>query len=70
LLSFHFSFFTYFYSFLFTPYFYFFLEDVAARVSEHLRAGADQVGLNVITASPGVAPLRQWSDLAAAITAQ
>jgi len=42
-------------------------EDIAARVDEHLRAGADQVGLNVITASPDRAPLQQWSDVAVAL---
>jgi hypothetical protein len=37
------------------------VDAVAARVSEHLRAGADQVALSVLSADPpGSLPVRQW----------
>ena len=44
------------------------LDAVAARVSEHLRAGADQVALSVVGAGPpGVLPVEQWRQLAKAL---
>jgi probable F420-dependent oxidoreductase len=44
------------------------LDAVAARVSEHLRAGADQVALSVISADPpGTLPVEQWRQLAEAV---
>jgi probable F420-dependent oxidoreductase len=36
---------------------------VRGRVQEHLRAGADQVALNVLT-EPGRTPRAEWSELA------
>lgn len=44
------------------------LDAVAARVSEHLRAGADQVALSVVSAGPpGTLPAEQWRQLANAL---
>jgi hypothetical protein len=44
------------------------LDTVAARVSEHLRAGADQVALSVLSPDPpGSLPVRQWRRLAEAL---
>jgi probable F420-dependent oxidoreductase len=44
------------------------LDAVAARVAEHLRAGADQVVLSVLSADPrGTLPVRQWRQLAKAL---
>lgn len=44
------------------------LDAVAARVSEHLRAGADQVALSVVSADPpGALPVQQWRRLAEAL---
>jgi probable F420-dependent oxidoreductase len=44
------------------------LDAVAARVAEHLRAGADQVALSVVSAGPpGALPLEQWRQLAKAL---
>jgi probable F420-dependent oxidoreductase len=41
---------------------------VAARISEHLRAGADQVALSVLSADPpGALPVQQWQQLAKAL---
>ncbi|MER7348873.1 TIGR03620 family F420-dependent LLM class oxidoreductase [Streptomyces aurantiacus] len=40
-----------------------------ARVAEHLAAGADHVCVQVLTADPGELPLRQWRELAPALTA-
>jgi probable F420-dependent oxidoreductase len=41
------------------------LDAVAARVAAHLRAGADQVALSVVSAAPpGALPLQQWRQLA------
>lgn len=42
-------------------------ERVVQRVREHLDAGADHVALHVITATPGVAPLPLWRELAEAL---
>jgi hypothetical protein len=39
-------------------------EAVAARVSEHLRAGADHVALSMTTGSPDTLPVDQWRELA------
>jgi probable F420-dependent oxidoreductase len=44
------------------------LDAVAARVAEHLRAGADQVALSVLSADPpGSLPVQQWRQLAKAL---
>jgi probable F420-dependent oxidoreductase len=44
------------------------LDAVAARVAAHLRAGADQVALSVVsTAPPGALPVQQWRQLAKAL---
>ena len=44
------------------------VDAVAARVSEHLRAGADQVALSVVSADPpGSLPVQQWRQLAKAL---
>jgi probable F420-dependent oxidoreductase len=44
------------------------LDAVAARVAEHLRAGADQVALSVVSAGPpGALPVEQWRQLAKAV---
>src|SRR5262245_48817361 len=41
------------------------LDAIAARISEHLRAGADQVALSVLSEDPpGSLPIRQWEQLA------
>ena len=41
---------------------------VAARIVEHLRAGADQVVLSVLSADPpGSLPVQQWRQLAKAL---
>jgi len=40
------------------------IDAVAARISEHLRAGADHVALAVITGSPDTLPVDQWRQLA------
>jgi probable F420-dependent oxidoreductase len=41
------------------------LDVVAARIVEHLQAGADQVALSVLSADPpGALPVRQWRQLA------
>ncbi len=41
------------------------LDAIAARVAEHLRAGADQVALSVVSAGPPDSlPLEQWRQLA------
>ena len=41
------------------------LDAVAARVAAHLRAGADQVALSVVSADPpGALPVEQWRQLA------
>ncbi|MGO4749004.1 LLM class F420-dependent oxidoreductase, partial [Streptomyces sp. 2MCAF27] len=39
-------------------------EDIARRVQEHLDAGADHVSLHLLTPTPGIAPIRQWENLA------
>lgn len=44
------------------------IDVVAARISEHLRAGADQVALSVLSPDPpGSLPVRQWRRLAKAL---
>jgi probable F420-dependent oxidoreductase len=44
------------------------LDTVAARISQHLRAGADQVVLSVSSAGPpGALPVQQWRRLAEAL---
>lgn len=46
------------------------LDAVAARVAAHLRAGADQVALSVVSAAPpGALPVQQWRQLAKALIA-
>jgi len=41
--------------------------DIAARLSEHLDAGADHVAINVITGVTGPQPIEQWRALADAV---
>ncbi|MFI9155195.1 TIGR03620 family F420-dependent LLM class oxidoreductase [Streptomyces sp. NPDC053367] len=41
---------------------------IRRRVREHLDAGADHVAVQVLTASPAELPLRQWRELAPALT--
>lgn len=44
------------------------VDTVAARIVEHLRAGADQVALSVLSADPpGALPVQQWRQLARAL---
>jgi probable F420-dependent oxidoreductase len=44
------------------------VDAVAARVAAHLRAGADQVALSVVSADPpGALPVSQWRQLAKAL---
>jgi len=44
------------------------LDAVAPRVAAHLRAGADQVALSVVSAAPpGALPVSQWRQLAEAL---
>jgi probable F420-dependent oxidoreductase len=44
------------------------LDVVAERIVEHLRAGADQVALSVVSADPpGSLPVQQWRQLAKAL---
>lgn len=42
-------------------------ERVAARLREHLDAGADHVAVQVLTDSPGTVPMAEWRLLAAAL---
>lgn len=42
-------------------------EAIAARIAEHHGAGADHVGVQVLTGEPGL-PRAQWSELAPALT--
>jgi probable F420-dependent oxidoreductase len=39
------------------------LDDVRARVQEHLDAGADHVAIQVLTADPRELPMAQWREL-------
>jgi probable F420-dependent oxidoreductase len=45
------------------------LDAIAARVHEHHEAGADHVCIQVIPATPGVFPLAEYRELAAALLA-
>ncbi|OLT10677.1 LLM class F420-dependent oxidoreductase [Actinomadura sp. CNU-125] len=42
-------------------------ETIAARVREHLAAGADHVCLQMLTADPAALPLERWRELAPAV---
>ncbi|WJV46233.1 TIGR03620 family F420-dependent LLM class oxidoreductase [Streptomyces flavofungini] len=44
------------------------VDDLHARVAEHFAAGADHVCVQVLTADPAELPLRQWRELAPALT--
>lgn len=44
------------------------VDDLHARVAEHFAAGADHVCVQVLTADPRELPLRQWRELAPALT--
>ncbi|MGC0327660.1 putative F420-dependent oxidoreductase [Streptomyces sp. SAI-170] len=44
------------------------IDEIRRRVEEHLQAGADHVAVQVLTASPTDLPLRQWRELAPALT--
>lgn len=41
------------------------VDQVAARIREHLEAGADHVAVQVLTEAPGL-PVREWQALAEA----
>jgi hypothetical protein len=44
------------------------VDSIAARATEHLRAGADQVALSVLSGDPpGSLPVQQWEQLAKAL---
>ena len=43
--------------------------DIKAKLSEHLKAGADHVGVNVITGVTGPQPIEQWRALAGVLLA-
>jgi hypothetical protein len=43
------------------------LESIWYRIEEHWSAGADYVGLQVLTADPDALPLAEWRTLAALI---
>jgi len=43
------------------------LDTVAARIAEHVQAGADHVALGVTTGSPDTIPVDQWRQLATAL---
>jgi probable F420-dependent oxidoreductase len=43
--------------------------DIKAKLTEHLDAGADHVGVNVITGVTGPQPVEQWRTLAATLLA-
>jgi probable F420-dependent oxidoreductase len=44
------------------------IDAIRQRAAEHLDAGADHVAVQVLTASPAELPLRQWRELAPALT--
>ena len=43
------------------------IDVVVSRIKEHLDAGADHVCVQVLTGKPGVLPMKQWEELAAAV---
>jgi hypothetical protein len=43
------------------------VENVAARVQEHLSAGADHVALYVLRGRSGKVPMQEWRELAAIV---
>jgi hypothetical protein len=44
------------------------VDAIAARVRDHLAAGADHVALQVVCADPRAVPLEEWRLLAEAVT--
>jgi probable F420-dependent oxidoreductase len=46
------------------------LDAVAARVNDHLAAGADQVCVQIFDADPHALPLRQWREIASLAAAK
>jgi probable F420-dependent oxidoreductase len=46
------------------------LEAIRNRVREHHAAGADHVGVQVLTSDPKVLPLPEWRELASALLAK
>jgi len=44
------------------------IDVVVARIKEHLDAGADHVCVQVLTGKPGVLPMKQWEELAQAVS--
>lgn len=43
------------------------IDTIVSRIREHLDAGADHVCVQVLTATPGVLPMREWEELADAV---
>ena len=43
------------------------IDVIVSRIKEHLDAGADHVCVQVLTGKPGVLPMTQWEELAAAV---
>jgi probable F420-dependent oxidoreductase len=43
------------------------MDVIVGRIREHLDAGADHVCVQVLTATPGVLPMKQWQELADAV---
>lgn len=44
------------------------IDVIVARIKEHLDAGADHVCVQVLTGKPGVLPMKQWEELAQAVS--
>jgi probable F420-dependent oxidoreductase len=44
-------------------------QEIARRVREHLEAGADHVGLYLLTATPATPPIEQWAEIATGLDA-
>lgn len=44
------------------------IDVIVSRIKEHLDAGADHVCVQVLTGKPGVLPMKQWEELAQAVT--
>ena len=44
------------------------IDVVVSRIKEHLDAGADHVCVQVLTGKPGVLPMKQWEELAQAVS--
>ena len=44
------------------------IDVIVSRIKEHLDAGADHVCVQVLTGKPGVLPMKQWEELAQAVS--